>query len=237
MDIISDKSTDPIELEKLCLLQPKITEIEDLFKMTEKDYRKLIDLLFVNHNFLTEIDKWLAYNYPIITQDCMLSLTEKNSSKDSNSSSTQQNSELVRIIKKISINEEQVDGEGEIQVKSLKTGEVVTLTENDEEEKVEVDSGKDLDKKCISSSSKPDNCTLLSSNKCIKSPSLINKCTSSNSKKCTTSPSISKKCIASPSKSNKCTVSPQCDKTSTTQSDEKKYQIIWSHQRMMLMNI
>ena len=143
--------------------------------MTKKDYRKLIDLLFVNHKFLTEIDKWLAYNYPIITQDCMLPLTGNNSSKDSIFSSTKQNSELVRV---------------------------------DEEEKVEVDSGKDLDKKCISSSSKPDNCTLLPSNKCTKSPSLINKCTSSNSKKCTTSPSISKKCIASPSKSNKCIVSP-----------------------------
>ena len=67
MDIISDKSTDPIQLEKLCLLKPKIKDIEDLFQMTEKDYRKLIDLLFVNHKFLMEIDKWLAYNYPIIT--------------------------------------------------------------------------------------------------------------------------------------------------------------------------
>ena len=46
MDTISVNSTDPIELEKLCLLEPKITEIEDLFKMKKKDYRKLIDLLF-----------------------------------------------------------------------------------------------------------------------------------------------------------------------------------------------
>ena len=45
------------------------------------------------------------------------------------------------IFNKIAINEEEVDGEGVIQVKSLKIGEVVTLTENDEDEKVEVDSG------------------------------------------------------------------------------------------------
>ena len=73
MDMIAIKSTDPIELEKLCLLEPKISEIEDLFKMTEKDYRKMIDLLFVNNEFLTEIDECLAYNYPITTQECMLS--------------------------------------------------------------------------------------------------------------------------------------------------------------------
>ena len=96
MDIISVKSTDPIELEELCLLQPKITEIEDLFKMTEKDYRKLIDLLFVNNNFLTEIDECLAYNYPITTQECILPLTGENkSSNNSKSSSTQQKGEYV----------------------------------------------------------------------------------------------------------------------------------------------
>ena len=89
MDMIAIKSTNPIELEKLCLLEPKISEIEDLFKVTEKDYRKLIDLLFVNNNFLTEIDECLAYNYPITTKQCMLSLKcENNSLKDSKSSST-----------------------------------------------------------------------------------------------------------------------------------------------------
>ena len=77
MDIISVKSTDPIEFEKLCLLEPKITEIEDLFKMTEKYYRKLINLLFVNDTFLTEIGEWLTYNYSITTQVCILPLTCK----------------------------------------------------------------------------------------------------------------------------------------------------------------
>ena len=75
MDMIAIKSTDPIELEKLCLLESKISEIEDLIQVTEKDYRKLIDLLFVSHNCLTEIDECLAYNCPITTQECMLSLT------------------------------------------------------------------------------------------------------------------------------------------------------------------
>jgi len=85
MDMIAIKSTDPIELEKLCLLESKISEIEDLFQVTEKDYRKLIDLSFVSHKFLTEIDECLAYNYPITTQECMLSLTcEKNHRKIQN---------------------------------------------------------------------------------------------------------------------------------------------------------
>ena len=98
MDMISFKSTYPLELEKIYLLEPKITEIEVLFKMTETDYRKLINLLFENDKFLTEIDECLAYNYPITTQECMLPLTcENKSSKDSKSSSTPQKSEFVRV--------------------------------------------------------------------------------------------------------------------------------------------
>ena len=70
--------------------KPKITEIKHLFKMTEKGYRKFINLLFVSDNFLKEIDEFLAYNYQITTQECMLSVNcEKTSSKVSkNSSST-----------------------------------------------------------------------------------------------------------------------------------------------------
>ena len=122
MDMITIKSTDPIELEKLCLLESKISEIEDLFQVTEKDYRKLIDSLFVSHKFLTEIDECLAYNYPITTQECMLSLTcEKNSSKDSKSSSTPEKSEFERvdgIFKRIVIIEEEVEGKHELPSKS-----------------------------------------------------------------------------------------------------------------------
>ena len=71
--------TNPIELEKLCLLKLKITEIELLFKMTEKDYRKMINLLFVSDNFLKQITEFLAYSYPITTQEYILSVNcEKN---------------------------------------------------------------------------------------------------------------------------------------------------------------
>ena len=152
MDMIAIKSTDPIELEKLCLIESKISEIEDLFQMTKKDSRKFIDLLFVSHNFLTEIDEYLAYNYPITTQECMLSLTcENKSSKDSKSSSTPQKNEFVRvdgIFKKIVIIEEEVEGKHELPSKSNKCN--MSPSKSD---------------KCISSSSKSDNCTLLLSNK------------------------------------------------------------------------
>ena len=109
-------------MEKLCLLESKISEIENLFQVTEKAYRKLIDSLFVNHKFLTEIDECLAYNYPITTQECMLSLTcEKNSSKDSKSTSTPEKGEFERvdeIFKRILIIEEEVEGKHELPSKS-----------------------------------------------------------------------------------------------------------------------
>ena len=54
--------------------KPKITEIKHLFKMTEKGYRKFINLLFVSDKFLKEIDEFLAYNYPITIQECILSV-------------------------------------------------------------------------------------------------------------------------------------------------------------------
>ena len=74
MSTISIKMTNPIELEELCLLKSKIAEIELLFKMTENDYRKFISLLFVSDNVLKEITDLFAYNYPIDTQECMLSV-------------------------------------------------------------------------------------------------------------------------------------------------------------------
>ena len=217
MDMVSIKSTDPIELEKLCLLKPKISEIEDLFKMMETDYRKLIYLLFVNNNFLTEIDEYLAYNYPITTQECMLSLTcENKSSKDSKSSSTPQKNEFVRvdgIFKKIAIIEkEEVKGEGVIQVEALKiVNKISELPSNSN--KCNMSPSKS--DKCISSSSKSDNCTLLPSNKFTKSPLIVKKCTSSKSNECTTSPSISKQCTSSSPESKKCTAS-----LSTSKSNE-----------------
>ena len=71
MKMISVKMTNPIELEKLCLLKPKITEIELLFKMMEIDYRKLIHILFVSDKFLKQITEFLGHNYPITTQECI----------------------------------------------------------------------------------------------------------------------------------------------------------------------
>ena len=62
--------------------------------MTEKDYQKLISLLFISDNFLKEITNFLAFNYPITTQECMLSVNcEKISSKVSKSSSSTPNSQ------------------------------------------------------------------------------------------------------------------------------------------------
>ena len=213
MDVISFKSTDSLELEKLYLLVTKITEIDDLFKITETDYRKLINLLFENNKFLTEINECLAYNYPITTQECILPLTYENkSSKDSKSSSTPQKNEFVRvngIFKKMSIIKEEVEveGEGVIQVEAVKTREAVTLTENKEEEKVEVDSSNDEGEKLEVKSGK---CTAssLKSKKCTESPSKKNKCTSSKLNKFPELPSKSNKCTVSPSKSDKCTASP-----------------------------
>ena len=72
MKMISVKMTNPFELENLCLLKLKIAEIELFFKMMEKHYRILINLLFVSDNFLKEITNFIAYNYPIITQECIL---------------------------------------------------------------------------------------------------------------------------------------------------------------------
>ena len=76
--MISVKMTNPVELEKLCLLKLKITEIEHLFKTTEKDYRKFINLLFVSERVLKEIGEFLAYNYPITIQECILSVNCEN---------------------------------------------------------------------------------------------------------------------------------------------------------------
>ena len=96
MDLIAIKSTSPHELERLCLLESKISEIESLFQVTKKIYRKLIDSLFVNDKFLKEIEECLAYNYPITTQDCMLSLTceEKSSSSPETNKCTTSTSNL-----------------------------------------------------------------------------------------------------------------------------------------------
>ena len=87
MDLIAIKSASHDELERLCLLESKISEIESLYQVTKKTYCNLIDTLFVNDKFLKEIDDCLAYNYPLTTQDCLLSLIceeESSSSSETN---------------------------------------------------------------------------------------------------------------------------------------------------------
>ena len=87
MGLISIKSTSRFELERLCLSESKISEIESEFQMTKKSYCNLIDTLFVKDNFLKEIDDFLAYNYPLSTQDCLKSTLSPTKTKESTSSS------------------------------------------------------------------------------------------------------------------------------------------------------
>ena len=42
--------------------------------MIENDYRKLLILLFESDNFLKEITTFVAFNYPITTQEYILSV-------------------------------------------------------------------------------------------------------------------------------------------------------------------
>ena len=66
--------------------------------MTGNDYRKLISFLFVSDKLLKEITDFLAFNYPITTQECMLSLNcEKKSSTVSKTSSTTSNHNQMNV--------------------------------------------------------------------------------------------------------------------------------------------
>ena len=79
LNIIPVKSTTPNELEKLCILNSTILEIECLFHMKKNDYRSLITLLFESDKFINDTLETLASNHPISTQECMLSVNcEKN---------------------------------------------------------------------------------------------------------------------------------------------------------------
>ena len=87
MNLISIKSTSLFELERLCLHESKISEIESEFQMTKKSYCNLIVKFFVNDSFLKEIDDFLAFNYPLSTQDCLKSTLSPTKTKESTSSS------------------------------------------------------------------------------------------------------------------------------------------------------
>ena len=87
LDVITVKSTNHNELEKLCLTDSKLSEIEYSFKIKENDYRSLITLLFGTDKLINDILDALAFNHPIFTQEYILSINyEKISSKDPNKS-------------------------------------------------------------------------------------------------------------------------------------------------------
>ena len=68
---ITDKSSNHDELEKSCLTNSKISDIECLFNMKENDYCILITSMFETDKFINEITVTLEYNYPIYTQDIL----------------------------------------------------------------------------------------------------------------------------------------------------------------------
>ena len=74
LNVIPVKSTNPKKLDKFCLLNSNISEIECLFQMKENNYRSLITLLFGSDNFIKEIIEALVFHHPISTQECMISV-------------------------------------------------------------------------------------------------------------------------------------------------------------------
>ena len=69
LDSITDKISNHDELEKSCLIDSKISDIECLFNMKENNYRILITSMFGNDIFINEITVTLEYHYPLLTQD------------------------------------------------------------------------------------------------------------------------------------------------------------------------
>ena len=69
LDAIPFQSTNHDELDKLCLTDSKISDIECSFKMKENDYRSLVILLFETNKFINEITDTLSFDHPIFTQD------------------------------------------------------------------------------------------------------------------------------------------------------------------------
>ena len=72
LESITDKSPNHDELEKSCLIDSRILDIECLFNMKENDYRMLITSMFGNDIFINVITGTLEYHYPLLTQDVYL---------------------------------------------------------------------------------------------------------------------------------------------------------------------
>ena len=90
LDAIPDKRTNYDELEKSCLTNSKISDIECLFKMKENYYRGLITSLFETDKFINEITDVLSFIYLILTQDILP--TKKQISTSSSSSNIEKSS-------------------------------------------------------------------------------------------------------------------------------------------------
>ena len=72
LESTNDKnSPNHYELEKSCLPDIKISDIERLFDMKENDYRVLIVSMFENDTFVNEISVAQEYYHPINTQDIL----------------------------------------------------------------------------------------------------------------------------------------------------------------------
>ena len=72
LESINDKnSPNHYQLEKSCLTDFKISDIERLFEMKENDYRLLIPSMFENDTFVNEISATQEYYHPINTQDML----------------------------------------------------------------------------------------------------------------------------------------------------------------------
>ena len=69
---ITDKISNHDELEKSCLTDSKISDIERLFNMKENDYRILITSMFGNEKFINEILVAQEYYHLLTTQDVYL---------------------------------------------------------------------------------------------------------------------------------------------------------------------
>ena len=87
LESITDKSSNHDELEKSCLTDSKISDIECLFNMKDNDYRILIISMFGNNIFINGITVALEYHHPLTTQDVLP--TKKQISTSSSSSNNE----------------------------------------------------------------------------------------------------------------------------------------------------
>ena len=83
LESITDKSSNHDELEKSCLTDSKILDIECLFNMKENDSRILITSMFGNNIFINEITVPLEYHYPLFTQDVLPTMKQISTSSSS----------------------------------------------------------------------------------------------------------------------------------------------------------